>query len=231
MKGLVVVLVSLVVGFNSWASELFVKYDSPAEHYASIHQQKIYNIKNIYRFHDVLAGNVQLKIFNKATNALVVDVFVNVSHNERVAIEFDVAGRMTNLIRIPINEENWYTSTELNSNFVNPQVNGNTANPTNINGYYQPVNETIYQTFLNSIKGEINDNNKLRSAKSFVKQNYLSSEQIAGIAKELNFDKNRLEFAKYAYTYCVNKGNYFLLKDVFSFNSNYNTLLKYLEGK
>lgn len=74
------------------------------------------------------------------------------------------------------------------------------------------------------------DSNKLRMAKNYVASNPLTSEQIAGISREFSFDNNRLDFAKHAYANCYDKSNYFLLKDTFTFSSNYNSLLNHIGG-
>lgn len=74
------------------------------------------------------------------------------------------------------------------------------------------------------------DSNKLRMAKNYVASNPLTAEQIAGISREFSFDNNRLDFAKHAYATCYDKSNYFLLKDTFTFSSNYNNLLNHIGG-
>lgn len=75
------------------------------------------------------------------------------------------------------------------------------------------------------------DSNRLTMAKSYASSNSLTAEQITDISKGFSFDSNRLEFAKHAYAACIDKSNYFLLKDTFSFSSNYNSLVNFIEGK
>jgi hypothetical protein len=41
----------------------------------------------------------------------------------------------------------------------------------------------------------------------------------------LSFDSNRLDLAKYAYPFTIDRQNYFLLQDAFSFQSNFRALM------
>jgi hypothetical protein len=49
--------------------------------------------------------------------------------------------------------------------------------------------------------------------------------------EEFNFEKNKLEVAKFGFDYCTDKNNYYLLNDAFSFASSVDELSSYLEGK
>ena len=42
------------------------------------------------------------------------------------------------------------------------------------------------------------------------------------------FENNRLDIAKYAYGKTVDKGNYFMLNDAFTFNNNKEALKEYI---
>lgn len=64
-------------------------------------------------------------------------------------------------------------------------------------------------------------------AKDYVSRGGASAHEIAQMSKHFSFDSHRLEFAKFAYKYCYDKRNYYLLRDTFSFSSNYNNLLDY----
>src|SRR5690606_18827492 len=125
---------------------------------------------------------------------------------------------------IQIREINWYT-TEVDYGYNNGGYPNHGPND-----YYNNhvVNENLFQQFISSLENEAMDANKLKMAKNFVQANPVNAAQIARISKTFSFDSNRLDFAKHAYTMCVDQGNYFLLKDTFSFSSNYNSLLDYI---
>ena len=51
------------------------------------------------------------------------------------------------------------------------------------------------------------------------------------IANLFSFDDNKLEFAKFAYDYCIEPRNYFKLNGIFSFSSNADELSDYVQSR
>lgn len=72
------------------------------------------------------------------------------------------------------------------------------------------------------------DDKKLEIAKLAVVLGRFCTEDLARISKVFSFDDNRLAFFLYAYDYCEDPQNYPLLRDAFSFQSNYDKLMKTL---
>lgn len=97
--------------------------------------------------------------------------------------------------------------------------NNNCNNNWNNSGYFDQ--------FINTLKNENFDSERLKSAKNYAAANMLSASQINAIAETFTFDSNRLSWAKAAYHRCYDRQNYFLLKNSFDFNSNYEELLDY----
>jgi hypothetical protein len=64
------------------------------------------------------------------------------------------------------------------------------------------------------------DADRLRSAKRFVRHNYVSSHQIADIMLMFSFESSRLEFAKYAFHRTCDVQNYGIVFDQLAFNSS-----------
>ena len=50
-------------------------------------------------------------------------------------------------------------------------------------------------------------------------------DDIARLASVFSFDENRLKFLIYAYNYCEDPQYYYSLRDVFTFQSNFDTLM------
>ena len=59
----------------------------------------------------------------------------------------------------------------------------------------------------------------------------MTADQITAIAGMFTYDDTKLKFAKYAYTHCVDKANYFKVNSVFQFESNGTDLSKYVESQ
>ncbi len=88
---------------------------------------------------------------------------------------------------------------------------------------------------FNSAKGSISskgfDDTKLTTAKQVAKSNCMSVAQIKEVISLFGFEETKLDFAKFAYDYCVDKNNYFLVNDAFSFESSIDELNQYIESK
>lgn len=92
---------------------------------------------------------------------------------------------------------------------------------------FQPV--TMNQTMMSNrefedacvaLKNESFDNTRLTLAKQIVSANPLSAAQVVEICKLFSFESNRLDFAKFAYPYCVDKNKYYLVNAAFSYDSS-----------
>ena len=70
------------------------------------------------------------------------------------------------------------------------------------------------------------DDKKLEIAKLAVTLGHFCTDDLARIAELFSFDDSRLAFLLYAYDFCEDPQHYPALRDVFSFQSNYDTLLR-----
>jgi len=84
---------------------------------------------------------------------------------------------------------------------------------------------------LSIIEKESFENSKLATAKQVASNNPLCVTQIMQICRIFSFEQSKLDFAKYAYRFCVDPNNYYLLNDVFSFSASKDELRKYIEGR
>ena len=72
------------------------------------------------------------------------------------------------------------------------------------------------------------DDKKLEIAKLAVTLGHFCTDDLARIASLLSFDDSRLAFLLYAHDYCEDPQNYPSLRDVFTFQSNYDELIRTL---
>jgi hypothetical protein len=80
-----------------------------------------------------------------------------------------------------------------------------------------------------SVEAKPFSDTKMSTAKVATKNNCISVSQIKEICKLFSMDDDKLTYAKFAYDYCVDKGNYYLVSDVFSFSSTTDELNKFIE--
>ena len=86
-----------------------------------------------------------------------------------------------------------------------------------------------YEEACQLISDESFDSSKLSVAKQIISSNPMTASQILGICKLFSFESNKLEFAKFAYAYCIDKNKYYLLNEAFSYNSSKRELDEFIK--
>ncbi len=90
---------------------------------------------------------------------------------------------------------------------------------------YQAFN---FKDFLYTLKNQSFDSDKLSIARQALRNNYFDTYQIREVMSLMDFEKNRVDFAKDAYASCVDKQNYFRVNDAFQFSSSIRELDDYI---
>lgn len=93
------------------------------------------------------------------------------------------------------------------------------------------MNRRDYKEAVRIINNENFDERRLATAERIIASNPMSTRQIANICKLFNFESNRLEFAKYAYHRCVDPNNYFMIDEVFTFDSSKEELYNFIRNR
>jgi hypothetical protein len=94
-----------------------------------------------------------------------------------------------------------------------------------------PMSSSDFTKAKTTIAGKTFEDQKLSTAKTIAKANCLSAEQIKDLCNTFTFEDSKLEFAKYAYDYCSDKGNYYLINEVFKFSSSSDELDEFISSK
>jgi len=97
-------------------------------------------------------------------------------------------------------------------------------------GYASGMNDREFTQVLKSIKHEWLESNKFKSASQIVKTNSMTTAQVEQILLLFSFENNKLELAKQAYTNTVDKKNYPMLFDLFSYSSSKRELEGYIDS-
>ena len=94
------------------------------------------------------------------------------------------------------------------------------------------MDERDFAALLASVRQESLDNRKFDKMKVVLTGNSrMSCKQITEITKLYTFDSNRLDFAKYAYDYVIDRENYYQVADMMQFDGNKRTLLEYVRTR
>lgn len=102
--------------------------------------------------------------------------------------------------------------------------------PANPNFISQPMLQSDFQNLLRVVSNSNMDSNRLMIAKNALRHQLVMSQQVAQLVDLLSFESNKLELAKFAYANTVDKGNYFLVFERFSFNSSSRELDRYISS-
>ena len=94
------------------------------------------------------------------------------------------------------------------------------------------VTPAQFSDMISSIKKESFNSTKMTLTKNILKSNpCFNTRQIKDILAEFSFDSNKLEIAKFAWDYTVDKANYYRVADAFSYSSSKDELMKYIESR
>lgn len=240
----------------TYAADFFLSVKTYQKVTVQVNSQTQTSLTNYFQFYNLPGGYTFVKVFEQNTGKIIFQNNVNLMPNYQLTASLDDMGNMNVITNNPIANYNMgnnvtvgtinYGNYNYGGNGNYTKGNGNYGNGNYSNGSYGNGNygnhnhgqhgnynnnnntDAYFGQFLTTMRNESMDANKLKVAKEYVQKNQLSADQIKQIAKEFSFDSYRLDFAKAAYANCYDKGNYFLLKDVFSFSSNYNSLVDYI---
>jgi len=83
-----------------------------------------------------------------------------------------------------------------------------------------PMSPNDFEALKSTISSKTFEDSKLTIAKQSISSNCLMASQVREIVKLFTFEDNKLAFAKYAYAYTYDIGNYFKINDAFTFESS-----------
>lgn len=96
-------------------------------------------------------------------------------------------------------------------------------------GCQMPMSTEDFESAKKTISSKNFEDSKLTIAKQIIQSNCLLSSQVKEILMLFSFEDTRLTFAKFAYAYTLDLGNYYKLNDAFSFELSIDELNKYIE--
>jgi len=108
--------------------------------------------------------------------------------------------------------------------YVMPGYNGSIGCP-------HPITDLDFNRVKETIASKSLEDSKLTIAKQVTSSNCLFASEVREIMKLFLFETTRLEYAKYAYRYTYDIGNYYLLNDSFTFESSIEELNEFIQGK
>ena len=86
------------------------------------------------------------------------------------------------------------------------------------------MNEHDFEDLIEILENEWFDSSKLSTAKQALRSNTMSAEQVKRLVETLTFESSRLDLAKFAYEYTLDKENYYLIFTALNYSSSVNEL-------
>ncbi len=91
--------------------------------------------------------------------------------------------------------------------------------------YMGPVD---FDSAKSSIESKSFSDSKMTLAKQITKGNCLSADQVTEITRVFDFESDRLDYAKFAFDFCYDQGNYYKVNDAFEFEMTIEELDEHL---
>lgn len=94
------------------------------------------------------------------------------------------------------------------------------------------VNHNDFLQIIEAVKKETFNNTRLNTAKTIVSsKKCFTAAQLKELAAAIDYESSKLDFAKYAYSFCTDKENYFIINDVFNFSSSKTDLMNFIQAQ
>ena len=96
--------------------------------------------------------------------------------------------------------------------------------------YGRPMDERSFLTFIQTLSRERFEDTRFTLARNSFDRQQFSSDQVKRVLQYFSFENNKLELAKFAYRNTVDKNNYHVIYDVFSFSRSKEDLSNYIRS-
>ena len=94
-----------------------------------------------------------------------------------------------------------------------------------------PMAPQDFSDLKQSISSKSFEDSKMTIAKQVLRSNCLFTSQVKELMGLFTFEESKLDFAKYAYDFTYDIGNYFKVNDMFTFESSIDDLNNYINSK
>ncbi len=204
--------------YNYGYSEVFLRIPERGYFTVEVGDQMMSNASGKFRFFDLSSGRIPVSIYENGY--LVYRSQINIKNNSRMVLDFFTDHGLFLLETVPVQS---YGFNEWDDIWNNPY--GNSGNY----GYYGNVMDSrTFSLFVNAVEDISFDKERLNFINTQAKTANFTSAQIKAVLDEFSFDEQRLAAAKILYNKCVDRNNYFMVYETFSFDRYKNDLMKYI---
>lgn len=223
------ILISSFIGmiFTSQASELGIKmkdgsyflfqldnsfFNKPETVYNLINVAEGYHYIQVYRVSDYGDTKLAFKGYIYIPGNSQVKAIVEPDHRIKVSTEYV----QTNPVPVPVSPGT------LNP----PTSSSSSATPAPV-----VLSDQELKDIINAVDKVSFSSTKLSTAKNSLSGKQVKSSQVAALVKLFVFESDKIDLAKYCYDITLDKSNYYLVNDSFSFSSSIDEMNKFLKSK
>mgnify|MGYP003913807921 CR=1 FL=1 len=213
---------------NRSSAEVFLQIVNPGKYNVYLDDELVGSANGRFRFYNVYNSAPMLSIIQG--NTVILKQRIRVIPQQRLVLSFEDK-RLITLKQLTIyrnrqyalNDFDGYTG-DYNTGIVPPPPAVPELN-------YRLLSDEAFQAFLTQYRRESFDDGRTRMINVVSKNASLLSAQARVLLKSFAFDDERLKVARNLYKTVADPQNYFTLSDIFTFKSNKDDFLKYLENQ
>ena len=211
--------------YSNGNSEVFVRIPQNGYYTIEVGDQMMSNSSGKFRFFDLQNGTVPIAIYEN--NYLIYRTNLRLKSYTRLVLDFFPNQGLYLLGTSPVQNSS-YGINEWDDIWNNPYGNQNNWNGNS--GYTGKVmNDQEFNYLLSALqRNGMFDQNRIDLISVDVRNTNFSSRQIYAIIKTMDFDKSKLKLAKMLYTKSVDRQNFYMVYDLFSFDSSRKELRDYI---
>ena len=204
-------------------SEVFLRIPDRGFFTVTLGDQQISGATGKFRFFDVRSGSVPMAIY--LNGFLIYRTTIVAQQNSRTVLDYFVEYGLYELAVYPVDKQ-WYGG-EWNDIWNDPYRAGSHL-ATDPRVPVMP--EEVFANFYNSYRKLTFDKERI----AFINQQRNTAytcAQIKQLLRVFDFDNNKVEMGKQLYDLCADKGNFFTIYDIFTFDSYKRQLMEYISNK
>ncbi len=168
-----------------------------------------------------------IKTTEAPANGENVSMNVNIG-GQNIGISTSMTGMETTASSTVTSSTTTTTTTQTNQP-VNTPAPAQPAETVSSGGCDSPMPTGDFSSALSSMDSKSFEDSKMTLAKQFTKANCLSANQIKLVMQKFTYEESKLEYAKFAYPYCMDQPSYYKVNDAFKFELTIDDLNEFLE--
>ena len=215
--------------YNYGNAEVFVRIPQNGNYTIEIGDQMMSNSTGKFRFFDLKFGTVPISIYEN--NYLIYRTNLRVKSYTRMVLDFFPDYGLYLLGNYPV-QNNAYGINEWDDIWNNPYGNQNNnwnGNSGSGNNYGNAMNNRDFNMLMASLKNsKTRDNDRVPMITVAAKNSNFTSQQIYNMINTMDYDNLKYEVAVLLYPKCVDRQNFHIVYDVFTFDTSRNKLTDFI---